>query len=120
MNELRDALDLIARGAEEILKREELEYRLALGSPWRIKADVAASALNPRDAKLRLARELAALLKAAELTASNSEATRKLKERAVRIDGEVVDDPQRDFVPGFDGVLQVGKRNFARVRLIAC
>ena len=37
----------------------------------------------------------------------------------MRIDGEVVEDPQRVFAPGFEGVLQVGKRNFARVRLVA-
>jgi tyrosyl-tRNA synthetase len=61
---------------------------------------------------------IAALLTAAGLTPSNSEANRKLKERAVRIDGEVVEDAQRAFVPGFEGVLAVGKRTFARVRLI--
>jgi tyrosyl-tRNA synthetase len=61
---------------------------------------------------------IAALLTAAGLTASNSEAGRKLKERAVRVDGDVVDDPQRVFSPGFEGVLAVGKRNFARVKLV--
>jgi tyrosyl-tRNA synthetase len=59
-----------------------------------------------------------ALLTAAGLTPSNSEANRKLKERSVRIDGEVVEDAQRTFAPGFTGVLAIGKRNFARVRLV--
>ena len=62
---------------------------------------------------------IAGLLTAAGLTPSNSEANRKLKERAVRIDGEVVEDAQRLLMPGFEGVLQIGKRNFARVRLVA-
>jgi len=62
---------------------------------------------------------IAALLTQASLTPSNSEAMRKLKERAVRIDGEVFEDPQRLFGPGFEAVLQVGKRTFARVRLVA-
>ena len=62
---------------------------------------------------------IAALLTAAGITPSNGEATRKLKERAVRVDGAVVEDPQTHFTPGFEGVLQVGKRNFARVRLLA-
>ena len=62
---------------------------------------------------------IAALLTAAGLTPSNSEASRKLRERAVRIDGAVLEDPQRLFVPGFEGVLAVGKRTFARVRLVA-
>ena len=60
-----------------------------------------------------------ALLVAAGLAPSNSEANRKLKERAVRIDGEVLEDAQRVFAPGFEGVLAIGKRNFARVRLLA-
>jgi tyrosyl-tRNA synthetase len=62
---------------------------------------------------------LPALLTAAGLTSSNSEANRKLKERAVRIDAVVADNPQRVFAAGFEGVLQVGKRNFARVKLRA-
>ena len=61
---------------------------------------------------------IAALLVAAGLAASNSEASRKLKERAVSIDAEVFEDPQRLFMPGFEGVLQVGKRNFARIKLV--
>ena len=59
------------------------------------------------------------MLTAAGITASNSEATRKLKERAVKVDGNVVEDPATAFAPGFEGVIQVGKRNFARVRLVA-
>jgi tyrosyl-tRNA synthetase len=38
MSSLQDALDLIGRGADEIIKREELEARLKLGRPLRIKA----------------------------------------------------------------------------------
>ena len=43
MTELQHALDLISRGSEEILKREELEARLRTsvqdgGRPLRIKA----------------------------------------------------------------------------------
>ncbi|KFA31562.1 tyrosine--tRNA ligase [Xanthomonas vasicola] len=61
---------------------------------------------------------IASLLTTAGLTPSNSEATRKLKERAVRIDGEVMEDASRVFTQGFEGLIQVGKRNFARVSLI--
>ncbi|MFZ1839871.1 MAG: tyrosine--tRNA ligase, partial [Dokdonella sp.] len=38
MTDIQSALDLIGRGAEEIIKREELEARLKLGRPLRIKA----------------------------------------------------------------------------------
>ena len=141
---------------------ELLSFEISLAEAAQSKLEIAAGQLNPRDVKLRLARELAArfhgesaaetaiagwnaavrgqgdigslpltdvavpaeglrvaaLLTAAGLTPSNSEANRKLKERAVRVDGEVVEDAQRLFAPGFEGVLAVGKRNFARVRLV--
>ena len=139
-----------------------LSFEIGIDEAARLRAEVEAG-LNPRDVKLRLARELAArfhdaaqaeqaiagwhaavrgegdlsalplqevavpaeglriaaLLVAAGLMPSNSEASRKLKERAVRIDGEVFEDAARLFAPGFEGVLAVGKRNFARVRLRA-
>ena len=139
-----------------------LSFEISIAEAASLKRDIEAGQLNPRDLKLRLARELAArfhghdlaetaiagwnaavrgegdtaslpltdvvvppeglrlaaLLTAAGLTPSNSEANRKLKERAVRIDGEVVEDAQRQFTAGFEGVLAVGKRTFARVRLI--
>ena len=139
-----------------------LSFEISIAEAASLKRDIEAGQLNPRDLKLRLARELAArfhghdlaetaiagwnaavrgegdtaslpltdvvvppeglrlaaLLTAAGLTPSNSEANRKLKERAVRIDGEVVEDAQRQFTAGIEGVLAVGKRTFARVRLI--
>ncbi|MCR6685924.1 tyrosine--tRNA ligase [Pseudoxanthomonas sp.] len=140
-----------------------LSFEITVAEAERLKAEVASGALNPREVKLRLARELAtrfhdaaaaeqaiagwhavvtgqgdtsslplqdvavpaegiriaALLTAAGITPSNSEANRKLKERAVKVAGEVVEDPGTTFAPGFEGVLQVGKRNFARVRLVS-
>ncbi|MGY0800017.1 tyrosine--tRNA ligase [Lysobacter sp. A286] len=142
---------------------ELLSFEISIAEVAALKAQIQAGQLNPRDVKLRLARELAArfhdagaadlaiagwnavvrgqgdtaqlplrdlvvpveglriaaTLTAAGLTSSNSEANRKLKERAVRVDGEVVEDAGRMFAPGFEGVLAVGKRTFARVRLVA-
>ncbi len=140
-----------------------LSFEIGVDEAARLRADVEAGQLNPRDLKLRLAHELAArfqgaddarraiagwqaavrgegdllavplteiavpvaglrlpaLLTAAGLTPSNSEAARKLRERAVRIDHTVCEDAARVFTPGFEGLLQVGKRGFARVRLRA-
>jgi tyrosyl-tRNA synthetase len=142
---------------------ELLSFEIGVDEAARLKSDIEAGQLNPRDVKLRLARELAtrfhdaaaaeiaiagwhaavtgqgdtsllplhdvvipaegirlaALLTAAGITPSNAEANRKMKERAVKVDGEVVEDASTTFLPGFEGVLQVGKRNFARVRLVA-
>ena len=140
-----------------------LSFEISIAEAQRLKADIQAGQLNPRDLKLRLAQELAArfhgasaaaqavagwnaavrgegdvsalplnelavpveglriapLLVLAGLAASNSEAGRKLKEHAVRVDGAVLEDAARVFAPGFEGVLQIGKRSFARVRLAA-
>jgi tyrosyl-tRNA synthetase len=142
---------------------ELLSFDISQAEAVSLREQVAAGSLNPREVKLRLARELTtrfhdadaaelaiagwnaavtgqgdvtllplqevaipaeglrigALLTAAGLTPSNSEASRKLKEGAVKVDGEVVGDAQQLFVPGFEGLLQVGKRNFARVLLVA-
>lgn len=160
------AIDIVTKTmkiGDELMWRwfELLSFDVSMQELERMKVDIASGALNPRDAKLRLARELAArfhdaaaadqaiagwhavvrgegdtsllplseivvpaeglrlaaLLTAAGLTSSNSEANRKLKERAVKIDAVVVEDAQRVFEPGFEGVLQVGKRSFARVLL---
>ena len=61
--------------------------------------------------------KLPSLLKAAGLAASTSEATRKIGEGAVRIDGERVSDRMLVLRAGADHVLQVGSRRFARVKL---
>jgi tyrosyl-tRNA synthetase len=58
---------------------------------------------------------IANLLKAASLTGSTSEAFRMLKQGAVRIDGERVDDKSLAIKSGCTHVFQVGKRRFARV-----
>ena len=141
---------------------ELLSFEMGVAEALALKNSVAGGELNPRDVKLRLARELAtrfhdageaekaiagwhavvtgqgdtsllelkdvvvpaegiriaALLTAAGITPSNSEANRKLKERAVKVEGEVVEDAALQLAPGFEGVLQVGKRNFARIRLV--
>jgi tyrosyl-tRNA synthetase len=59
------------------------------------------------------------LLKAAALTASNSEATRMIEQGGVRADGAKVEDKGLIFNAGTTVVLQVGKRKYARVSLAA-
>ena len=60
---------------------------------------------------------IVALLKASGLVSSNSEANRKLPERAVKIDGEVVEDRGASFSAPAEFVLQLGKRRFVRILL---
>ena len=61
---------------------------------------------------------IGALLRAAGLAASGAEAGRKLAERAVRIDGVVTEDRELQLRAGAEHLLQLGKRGFARVKLI--
>ncbi len=159
------AIDIVTKTmkiGDELMWRwiDLLSFEIGIEEARQLRGEIAAG-MNPRDLKLRLARELAArfhdaaqaeqavagwhaavrgegdlsqlplhevtvpaeglriaaLLTAAGITPSNAEANRKLKERAVRVDGEVFEDAARIFAPGFEGVLAVGKRNFARVRL---
>jgi tyrosyl-tRNA synthetase len=58
---------------------------------------------------------VAALLKAAGLTSSTSDAMRMIRQGAVRIDGDRVEDRERVVPAGGPYVVQVGKRRFARV-----
>ena len=60
---------------------------------------------------------IAHLLKAAGLVASTSEAFRMIKQGAVKIDGERVDDRALHVEAGSTHIYQVGKRKFARVTL---
>jgi tyrosyl-tRNA synthetase len=127
------------------------------------KSDVEHGTLHPRDAKLRLAREmvgrfhgpasatsaisawesavrghgptpslpvkelevppeglsLPALLAGTGLTSNRAEARRKIKEGAVRLDGAVITEVGRMFLPGFEGFVQIGKRCFVSVKLMA-
>lgn len=60
---------------------------------------------------------IAALLKAANLVPSTSEANRNIEQHGVRIDGSVVSDKTLKLEAG-TYVIQVGKRRFAKVTLL--
>ncbi len=61
---------------------------------------------------------IANVLKEAKLTGSTSEALRMIKQGAVKIDGERVEDERLEMRSGSKHVYQVGKRRFARVMII--
>ena len=60
---------------------------------------------------------IAHVLKGANLVSSTSEAFRMIKQGAVRIDGQRVEDRGLQIEPGTTAVYQVGKRKFARISL---
>jgi tyrosyl-tRNA synthetase len=59
------------------------------------------------------------LLKQAGLVESTSEALRQIKQGAVKIDGEKLEDPKAVIAVSSQHVYQVGKRKFARVEIIS-
>ena len=65
--------------------------------------------------------QLARLLALAGLAASNSEARRKITEGAVRLNGERMTDPDAELAPDQlgEGLLQLGRRSWARIRWVA-
>jgi tyrosyl-tRNA synthetase len=60
--------------------------------------------------------KLAPLMVKAGMAASNGEAMRKMKEGAVKIDGQKVTDHQKEYTFDHPVVLQMGSRKFARLR----
>lgn len=60
---------------------------------------------------------LAQLLKEADLVASTSEAMRMVKQGAVKINGEKVDNEKHMLLQAGEAVYQVGKRKFAKIVL---
>ena len=69
--------------------------------------------LQSQDGQLGIAH----LLKSAGLVSSTSEAFRMIKQGAVKIDGQRIDDRSLQIEAGSVGVYQVGKRKFSRVSL---
>lgn len=55
------------------------------------------------------------VLKEAGLVESTSEAIRMIKQKAVKIDSQPAIDKEQVILPGFEAVIQVGKRKFARI-----
>jgi tyrosyl-tRNA synthetase len=71
--------------------------------------------LNTTDSHLAIAN----LLKEANLTASTSESLRLIKQGAVKIDGERINDPTLKIPSNSTHIYQVGKRRLAKVKMIA-
>lgn len=60
---------------------------------------------------------IAHMLKEAGLVDSTSEAFRMIKQGAVKIDGEKVDNKDLQLSAGFSGIVQVGKRRIIRIEI---
>ncbi len=75
--------------------------------------------LETREVTIAEARvPLAVLLRMSSLTASSSEARRMIRQGAVRVDGEKIEDADLEVEAGSERVYQVGRRRFQRIRVI--
>lgn len=144
---------------ELIIRYFELVTRVPMDEVRELEAGMKAGKLNPRDVKMRLAREIITmyhgmeealraegrfkkvfqqrdipedipefvldeniiwvprLLVDAGLVDSTSEGKRMIRQGAVKVDGQRVDDDTASLACKDDQVIQVGKRKFARIRL---
>ena len=97
--------DAAARGA-----RDEFIARFQQGA---MPDEIPEKSVASHDGKLGLLN----LLKGAGLVGGTSEARRMVKQGAVKIDGERVEDERLEIESGTTHIYQVGKRKFARVTL---
>lgn len=79
-----------------------------------IPEDLATVTVHARDGRLGVAH----ILREAQLVTSTTEALRMIRQGAVRIDGERVEDGRREIPTGSSHVFQVGKRRIARINVI--
>lgn len=105
------AEELIARFHDQgaaTAAREEFIARFQKGA---MPDDMPEVALDAGEDGLKIAN----VLKEAGLVGSTSDAMRMIKQGAVKIDGEKVEDRNLLISKGAEGVFQVGKRKFARI-----
>jgi tyrosyl-tRNA synthetase len=108
------AAELTARFHDQAAAQEALRHWHEVVQGGGVPQDIATQQIPVPAEGIRIA----ALLKAAGLAPSTSEAMRKVGERAVRVDGAVVENRDLTLQSGHEHLLQLGKRGFARVKLV--
>jgi tyrosyl-tRNA synthetase len=111
---VRLAEELVARFHDTAAANKANENFVARFRHGAMPDDMPEKELSAGDGGLPIAN----LLKGAGLVSSTSEALRMLKQGAIKIDGEKVSDRSLVIEAGGPHVYQVGKRRFARVRLV--
>ncbi|HLW24992.1 MAG TPA: tyrosine--tRNA ligase [Steroidobacteraceae bacterium] len=88
---------------------------------WELRVQQGAVPADLAEREIRVEGEgtrVAALLKALGFVSSSSEAGRKIEEGAVRVDQERITSHRHELAVGGPYVISVGKRHFAKVRLV--
>ncbi len=105
--------EIVERFHDRIAAEKARENFIARFQKGAIPEDMPEHEFTPAEGKIAIGN----LLKDAGLVKSTSEALRMIKQGAVKIDGERIDDGKLEIMAGTSHVYQVGKRRFARVTL---
>ncbi|HSG97093.1 MAG TPA: tyrosine--tRNA ligase [Woeseiaceae bacterium] len=106
-------LEIVARFHDDAAARGACDEFVARFQQGAMPDEIPETSLATEDGKLGLL----SLLKGAGLVSGTSEARRMVKQGAVKIDGERVDNERLELESGTTHIYQVGKRKFARVTL---
>ncbi len=106
-------MEIVARFHSDAAAKSARDEFIARFQQGAMPDEIPEKTLDSQDGKLGLAH----LLKGAGLVPSTSEAFRMIKQGAVKIDGERVDNNRLEIDAGSTHTYQVGKRRFARVTL---
>lgn len=99
-----------SKQAQEAIKRFEERFKQHV-----LPTDLTEQNVSTKQGSLGIAY----LLQQAGLVTSTSEAFRMIKQKAVRIDGERIEDSKLEVPVGESHVYQVGKRKFAKVKVVS-
>lgn len=110
----RLAEELVARFHGDAAGKQALAAFIERFQKGVLPTDIPECRVDARDGKVAIAN----LLKEAGLTASTSEALRMIKQGAVKIDGERLENSDLKLSLGSSHVYQVGKRRFAKVIVV--
>ncbi len=107
------AEEIITRFHDKVTAQKAQQNFIARFQKGAMPDDMPEVELSASDGKLAIAN----LLKEAGLTASTSESMRMIKQGAVKIDGQRVEDKGLEISSGTEHVYQVGKRRFVKVAI---
>ena len=106
-------VEIVARFYDDAAAEDARQEFISRFQKGAMPDEIPDKALDSQDGQLGIAH----LLKGAGLVSSTSEAFRMIKQGAVKIDGERVEDRGLQIEAGSTHIYQVGKRKFARVTL---
>ncbi len=105
--------ELVARFHSEAEATKAREAFIARFQKGALPDEIPEQAINIEGVGLAIAN----ILKEAGLTKSTSESIRMIKQGAVKLDGERVEDGKREMAVGSEHIYQVGKRRIAKIAL---